>query len=82
MEFTILLNFKIMKNRIIYLFTSHAGRLFLTAMSFLLGAVLGTDGVYEMEYLVVFWDYIYSMSILSMILYSVYGLYRAIKNFW
>ena len=52
----------------------------LIAISFLAGAALGTDGVAEIEYMAEFWDYLFYISIVGLIGYTIYGIYHLIKN--
>ena len=68
------------KNRIIYMFASHFGRLTIAAILVLLGGILGTDGMLEIESQVVFWDYTMIIGALVIAIYLIVGMVYAIIN--
>lgn len=68
------------KQRIIYMFSSHYGRLILSSILVGLGGVLGTDGLLEIESQQDFWNYVMYFGVLVWIIYLIFGMYYAIKN--
>lgn len=68
------------KNKIIYMFSSNYGRLMLASFFILIGGLLGTDGLLEIESQQDFWNYVMYIGILVLLIYLVVGLYYAIKN--
>lgn len=68
------------KNKIIYMFTSNFGRLTLAGFMILIGGLLGTDGLLEIESQQDFWNIIMYLGILVFIIYIIVGIFYAIKN--
>jgi uncharacterized membrane protein YesL len=69
-----------LKNRIIHLFTSNYGRLMIAGIFILLGGVLGTDGLLEIESQQDFWNVVMYIGVAILLLYVVFGIFYAIKN--
>lgn len=68
------------KTRIIYMFSSHFGRLILASILIAIGGILGTDGLLEIKSQEDFWNWVMYTGILVWIIYLVIGLYYSIKN--
>ena len=68
------------KNRIIYMFTSNYGRLTIAAFMILLGGILGTDGLLEIESQQDFWNITMYIGVLVLLIYALVGMVYAIRN--
>tara|TARA_X000000368_G_scaffold228253_1_gene180213 strand:+ start:1552 stop:1812 length:261 start_codon:yes stop_codon:yes gene_type:complete len=68
------------KNRIIYMFTSNYGRLTIAAFMILLGGILGTDGLLEIESQQDFWNITMYIGVLVLLIYTLVGMVYAIRN--
>lgn len=68
------------RTRFIYMFSSHFGRLVIASLLILIGGILGTDGLLEIESQQDFWNVIMYIGILVLLIYFVYGMFYAIKN--
>jgi len=62
------------------MFSSHFGRLVIASLLILIGGILGTDGLLEIESQQDFWNVIMYIGILVLLIYFVYGMFYAIKN--
>jgi len=76
------INKSIMKIKNIFkaIWVNHLIRLQIFSVMFIIGAVLGTDGVLEIESMVNFWDVIYYIGVIYLVLFAVYWIIRAIIN--
>ena len=68
------------KNIFKAIWVNHLIRLQIFSVMFIIGALLGTDGVLEIESMVKFWDVIYCIGVIHLVIFAIYWIIRAIIN--